>query len=87
MRPLNLKYQSTLNRPLTGPEKKYGRNEWGNLELCPRCCCANPVKVVLNFDDRMVELHCKKCLYYGHKDGSLIRKEPFREDYNPVIDG
>jgi hypothetical protein len=68
---VNLKMSSFAHRPLTGPEKKYGRNEWETLELCPRCACANPVKVVQVGDHW--ELHCRKCIYYGHVEGSLIR--------------
>ena len=61
-------------RTLSGPEKKYGRNEWKNLELCPRCVDAVPVK--LRVTPQGTALHCKKCIHYGHKDGSLIRVIP-----------
>ena len=75
-------------RPLTGPEKRYGRNEWKNLELCPRCCCANPVKVELDFKRWVTRLLCKKCLHYEHKDGALIREIPMeRHQYMRVMDG
>jgi len=74
-------------RPLTGPERKYGRNGWHELQLCPRCVCANPVKVELDIERRMIRLLCKKCLFYGHKDGALIREVPFKEDYPRIMDG
>ena len=61
---------------LTGPEKKYGVNEHTELLLCPRCMCANPVQVMNSEGDNgmaILSLLCKKCLYYGHKDGALIK--------------
>ena len=62
------------SRTLSGPEKKYGVNEWHNLELCPRCVDAVPVKV--RDIPQGTALHCKKCIHCGHKDGSLIRVIP-----------
>jgi hypothetical protein len=56
---VNLRMSSFAHRPLNGPEKRYGRNEWMNLELCPRCCCANPVRVEFRGGNQ-IDLFCKK---------------------------
>jgi len=69
--------------PKTAAEKKYGVNEHTELLLCPRCVCANPVMIVYNhaydpdngIDIVYKDYLCKKCIYYGHKDGSLIKQE------------
>jgi hypothetical protein len=85
---VNLKMSSFAHRPLSGPEKKYGHNEWETLELCPVCCCANPVKVVLKENE--VELHCKKCIKLGSIKGSLIRTVTIdwtKDSINRIIDG
>ena len=75
-------------RPLIGAEKRYGRNEWENLELCPRCVCANPVKIELDFNRQVIRLLCKKCLTLGHVDGALIKEIPM-EPHDPrrIMDG
>ena len=67
-------------RKLTAAEKKYGVNEWPELLLCPRCICANPVGITY-LSDETGQLYrqfcCKKCAFYGHKDGSIIKMEKY----------
>ena len=78
-----------VERPLTGPEKKYGRNEWqGDPVLCPRGVCAEPIKVELDFKNCVRRLLCRKCLTLGHIDGALIKEIPM-EIYSQqrIIDG
>jgi hypothetical protein len=63
-------------RPLSGLEKKYGRNDLDRLVFCPRCADAVPV-FLRTISDRFSETreaHCLKCRYYGHKDGTFINK-------------
>lgn len=78
-----------LNRPLTGPERKFGRNEWfGTPVLCPRCVCAEPVKVEYDFKNMVTRLLCRKCLTLGHMNGALIKEIPIEDhDYRRVMDG
>ena len=59
---------------------KYGQNEAHSLMMCPRCSDAVPVfiRTVTTEDSlygKMVvtEYHCRKCQYYGHKDGTMIQ--------------
>ena len=60
-------------------DHKYGPNEASKLYMCPRCADAVPVFIrkILSRDkihgeQLIVEIHCRKCDYYGHKNGSLI---------------
>ena len=89
MRTLRPEDIERLNRPLTGPEKKYGRNEWqGEPVLCPRCCCAEPIKVEPDFKNFVVRLLCRKCLTLGHVAGALIKEIPMEPHSDTrVIDG
>ena len=54
---------------------KYGKNELDHLELCPRCADAVPVflRTISDRFETNVEVHCLKCRYYGHKDGTFIK--------------
>ena len=60
-------------------DPKYGPNEANNLYTCSRCADAVPVFIrkIMSTDNihgeqLFVEIHCRKCDYHGHKDGSLI---------------
>jgi len=60
-------------------DPKYGPNEANKLYMCPRCAEAVPVfirKIIatdnIHGEQLVVEIHCRKCDYHGHKDGSLI---------------
>jgi hypothetical protein len=55
---------------------KYGKNELDHLELCPRCAGAVPVflRTISDRFETKVEVHCLKCRYYGHKDGTFINE-------------
>ena len=60
-------------------DPKYGPNEANKLYKCPRCADAMPVfirKIIstdnIHGEKLIVEIHCRKCDYHGHKDGSLI---------------
>jgi hypothetical protein len=53
---------------------KYGESELGHKVLCPRCADAVPVylrKILDRFEMR-TEIHCLKCKYHEHKDGTYI---------------
>ena len=56
-------------------DSKYGRNELDRLELCPRCADAVPVffRTISDRFYKKVEVHCLKCKFYGHKDGTYIK--------------
>jgi hypothetical protein len=62
------------------PDKKYGPNELDYPVLCPRC--SEPVAVFIRrivTDDcfkksEVIEYHCRKCFFYRHKDGTLIKR-------------
>ena len=53
---------------------KYGKNELKRRVLCPRCVDAVPVylRTISDRFENNVEIHCLKCRYYGHKDGTYI---------------
>ena len=58
---------------------EYGPNEASKLYMCPRCVNGVPVfirKIIstdnIHGEKLIVEIHCRKCDYHGHKDGSLI---------------
>jgi hypothetical protein len=60
-------------------DPKYVPNEANKLYMCPRCADAVPVfirKIIstdnIHGEQLIVEIHCRKCDYHGHKDGSLI---------------
>ena len=55
---------------------KYGKNELDHLELCPRWVDAVPVylRTISDRFETNVEIHCLKCKYYGHKDGTFIKE-------------
>jgi hypothetical protein len=60
-------------------DPKYGPNEANKLYMCPRCADAVPVfirKIIstdnIHGENLIVEIHCRKCDYHAHKDGSLI---------------
>ena len=60
-------------------DPKYGPNEANRLYMCPRCADAVPVFIrkIISTDNvhgekLIVEVHCRKCDYHGHQDGSLI---------------
>jgi hypothetical protein len=59
-----------MNPKLTGSERLYGWNEMTHKVVCPRDVCAVPVALIMN--GSVLEVHCKKCRHYGHKDGSYI---------------
>ena len=63
-------------RPLSGLEKKYGRNDLDRLLFCPRCADAVPVFIRVT-RDRFSEtrsVHCLKCHHYKNIDGTFIKK-------------
>jgi hypothetical protein len=60
-------------------DQKYGLNEANKLYMCSRCADAVPVfirKIIstdnIHGEKLIVEVHCRKCDYHGHKNGSLI---------------
>ncbi len=62
-------------------DPKYGQNEYHLLVVCPRCADAVPVFIrkVITVDSlygmqQREELHCRKCAYCGHKDGTFIKE-------------
>jgi len=78
---------SPIVRELSGKEKKYGRNYLQHMVMCPRCCEAVPVKLIIT-EDNHYELHCRKCMTLGHKDGSLIGwYDGNKIDYGRIIEG
>jgi len=60
-------------------DTKYGPNEANKLYMCTRCADTVPVfirKIIstdnIHGEKLIVEIHCRKCDYHGHQDGSLI---------------
>ena len=69
-------------------DPKYGPNEANKLYMCPRCADAVPVfirKITatdnIHGEQLTVEIHCRKCDYHKHKEGSLI--ESFTREFTP----
>jgi len=56
---------------MTAKEIKYGKNDLIHRLLCPRCVGAVPIKLIER--EGMIEIHCRKCIKLGHKDGSFIQ--------------
>lgn len=63
-------------------DPKYGPNEAERWYMCPRCADAVSVFIrkITSIDsiygeNQLEEIHCRKCDYYGHKDGSLIETQ------------
>ena len=71
-------------------DPKYGPNEANKLYMCPRCADAVPVfirKIIstdnIHGEKLIVEIHCRKCDYHGHKDGSLIESSTHETALGP----
>ncbi len=71
-------------------DQKYGPNEANKLFMCPRCADAVPVfirKIIstdnIHGEKMIVEIHCRKCDYHGHKDGSLIESSTHETGVGP----
>lgn len=60
-------------------DSKYGPNEANRLYRCSRCADEVPVfirKIIstdnVHGEQLTVQIHCRKCDYHGHPEGSLI---------------
>ena len=69
----------------------YGPNEANKLYMCSRCADAVPVflrKIIstdnIHGETLTIEIHCRKCDYHGHKDGSLIQSITRKTAVDPV---
>ena len=69
-------------------DSKYGPNEANKLYTCYRCDEEVPVfirKITatdnIHGQQLTVEIHCRKCDYHNHKEGSLI--ESFTREFTP----
>lgn len=59
---------------ISAKEKKYGKNDLNHFQPCPRCNDSVPVRAEMDFKNRKVRWHCRKCEFSGHIDGALIRE-------------
>jgi hypothetical protein len=53
---------------------EYGVEELNHMVFCPRCLDEAPVYLMKIFNrfKTKVEIHCLKCRYSGHKNGTYI---------------
>jgi len=80
----------TGDKELFNGRPKYGPNEANKLYTCPRCADAVPVfirKIIttdnIHGEKLIVEIHCRKCDYHGHTNGSLIESTTHETTLGP----